>query len=155
MTKRQCEIAAEAYAASILARCGYDILVQYGAHQPHFDLAAVKGTRNLLISVKGSKDGGWVLAPKSKGSTYQQAIDEWLQRQREDVVFMFVQFEEVKMSESPHIYIARPQEIAREMSSHKPGGYGVIYEARKAKAPSAPYHIPSSWDFTAALIDRI
>jgi hypothetical protein len=48
MTRRQCEIAAEAYAASLLARSGYDVSVQYGANQPGYDLVAVKDNRILL-----------------------------------------------------------------------------------------------------------
>jgi hypothetical protein len=58
MTPRQCEIAAESYAACLLAQAGYDVLVQYGANQPQYDLVAVKGKRILPISVKGSQDGG-------------------------------------------------------------------------------------------------
>ncbi len=45
MTSRQCEIAAESYTACLLAQCGYDVLVQYGAKQPHYDLVAVKDKR--------------------------------------------------------------------------------------------------------------
>ena len=44
MTPRQCAIAAEAYAASLLAQAGYDVLVQYGANQPHYDLVANNGS---------------------------------------------------------------------------------------------------------------
>ena len=66
MTARQCEIAAEAYTACLLAQCGYDVLVQYGANQPYYDLVADKNDeplkRHLYISVKGSQDGGWMLA---------------------------------------------------------------------------------------------
>jgi len=32
MTPRQHEIAAESYAACLLAQCGYDVLIQYGAN---------------------------------------------------------------------------------------------------------------------------
>ena len=34
-------VAAEAYAAALFARCGYDVSVQYGANQPEYDLIAV------------------------------------------------------------------------------------------------------------------
>ena len=73
MTSRQCEIAAESFAASLFARAGYDVLVQYGANQPHYDLVAVKGERMLLISVKGSQSGVWMLATRGKipGVSYQ------------------------------------------------------------------------------------
>src|SRR5690348_8629047 len=97
MTPRQCEIAAESYAACLLAQAGYDVLVQYGANQPDYDLVAVKGKRMLPISVKGSQDGGWMLAVryKEKGVTYHEAIERWLSAQRDDVVFFFVQFAQV------------------------------------------------------------
>jgi hypothetical protein len=90
MTGRQCEIAAEAYTACLLAQAGYDVLVQYGANQPHYDLMAVKHMRKLPISVKGSQDGGWMLAVKyvGNGVDYHEAIDKWLSKQREDVVYV-------------------------------------------------------------------
>jgi hypothetical protein len=47
MTSRQSEIAGESYAASLLAQSGYDILVQYGANQPHYDLVVNKENRFL------------------------------------------------------------------------------------------------------------
>lgn len=52
MTSRQCEVAAEAYTASLLARSGYDVLVQYGANQPDYDLMADQDGRKSPISVK-------------------------------------------------------------------------------------------------------
>lgn len=84
MTPRQCEIAAESYAACLLAQAGYDVLVQYGANQPNYDLVASKGTRFIPVSVKGSQDGGWMLAVKYKTSvrTYHEAIDVWLAAQQ-------------------------------------------------------------------------
>lgn len=45
MPPRQCELAAEAYTTSLLAQCGYNVLVQYGANQPEYDLVAVRATR--------------------------------------------------------------------------------------------------------------
>jgi len=66
MTPRQCEIAAESYAACLLAQAGYDVLVQYGANQHHYDLVANKDKRFLPISVKGSQDGGWMLSVRYK-----------------------------------------------------------------------------------------
>lgn len=94
MTPRQCEIAAESYAACLLAQTGFDVLVQYGANQPHYDLVAVKGKRLLPISVKGSQDGGWMLAVRyvKQGVNYRAAADKWLSVQRDDIVFIFVQF---------------------------------------------------------------
>jgi len=47
-------IAAEAFAAGMFARCGYDVSVQYGANQPEYDLMIASGEKVLKISVKGS-----------------------------------------------------------------------------------------------------
>ena len=52
MTSRQCEIAAESYSTCLLAQSGYDVFVQYGAHQQHYDLVALKGERTVRISVE-------------------------------------------------------------------------------------------------------
>ena len=133
MTPRQCEIAAESYTACLLAQAGYDVLVQYGANQPDYDLAAVKGKRMLLISVKGSQDGGWMTAVryKKQNVTYLEAIDHWLGAQRDDVIFAFVQFAHVPMGQAPRVYIARPPEIAKQLKSQRDGnGYGSLQEDR-------------------------
>jgi len=76
MTPRQCEIAAESYAACLLAQSGYDVFVQYGARQQDSDLVATKGKKSVRISVKGSQDGGWMLAVRylKKGVNYIAAI---------------------------------------------------------------------------------
>jgi len=54
-------VAAEATAAALFARCGYDVSVQYGANQPEYDLIVAKGEELLKVSVKGSQDGSWGL----------------------------------------------------------------------------------------------
>lgn len=153
MTSRQCEIAAEAYAASLLARAGYDVLVQYGANQPHYDLVAVKGKHMLPISVKGSQDGGWMLAVKykTKERTYHEAIDVWLSNQREDVVFFFVQFAHVPIQGTPRVYVARCAEVAQQLKLHRHGhGYGSLQEDRARFSPKSTYteKIPDSWRFS-------
>ena len=132
MTPRQCEIAAESYTACLLAQCGYDVLVQYGANQPHYDLVAEKNKRFLPISVKGSQDGGWMLAVRyvEPGVNYAQAIDKWLAAQRKDVVYVFVQFINVPFGEAPRVHVARPKEIAAHMKTQCNGrGHGSLQEA--------------------------
>lgn len=162
MTPRQCEIAAESYAACLLARAGYDVLVQYGANQPQYDLVAAQGTRFLPVSVKGSQDGGWMLAvkykEKGKGITYHQAIDRWLAAQRKDVVYVFVQFLNVTLGEAPRIYVARPPEIAAHMKTQCDGrGHGALHESAKGSRSRSRYShkIPDSWRFTQQRIDSI
>ena len=58
MTGWHVAVAAEATAASLFARCGLDVSVQYGADQPEYDLVVVRDDRLLKVSVKGSQDGG-------------------------------------------------------------------------------------------------
>jgi Holliday junction resolvase-like predicted endonuclease len=160
MTPRQCEIAAESYAACLLAQAGYDVLVQYGANQPHYDLVANKGNRFLPISVKGSQDGGWMLSVryKKKGDSYHDAIDIWLSSQRDDTIFLFIQFINVPIGEAPRAYIARPTEIAKHLKTQCHGrGYGSLQEDYQRDHPKSKYNhkIPQEWAFTQERIDKI
>lgn len=160
MTPRQCEIAAESYSACLLAQAGYDVLVQYGANQPHYDLVAEKGGRFLPISVKGNQDGGWMLAVKYKNieTTYCQAIDNWLAAQRADVIFMLVQFEGVHVGEPPRVYLARPKEIAAHMKTQRNGqGYGALQENLRRIRPATKYEhrVPDEWKFSSSRLEQI
>lgn len=160
MTPRQCEIAAESYTACLLAQCGYDVLVQYGANQPHYDLIGVKEDRTLKVSVKGSQDGGWMLAVRfvKPGVNYHAAIDKWLSIQLDDVIYVFVQFIEVPFGEAPRVYVALPKEIAAQMKSQCNGrGHGSLQEDYLRDHPASKYShkIPSEWEFTQDRIDQI
>ena len=160
MTPRQCEIAAEAYAASLLARCGYDVSVQYGANQPQYDLVAVKGERILLVSVKGSQDGGWMLAVKyvTTGVSYHAAIDKWRAAQRADLVFMFVQYMHTSLNEAPPVYLARPTEIALHMKTQCSGrGHGSLQEDIRRDRPRSQYdhRIPADWQFNKIRLNNL
>ena len=160
MTPRQCEIAAESYTACLLAQCGYDVLVQYGANQPHYDLVAVKGKRLLPVSVKGSQDGCWMLAVRfvKPGVSYGAAIDQWFTFQRDDVVYVFVQFINVALGQAPRVYVARPPEIADHMKTQCNGrGHGSLQEDCRRDHPSSRYShkIPAEWAFTQERIDEI
>jgi Holliday junction resolvase-like predicted endonuclease len=160
MTPRQCEIAAESYAACLLAQAAYDVLVQYGANQPDYDLVAVKGKRMLPISVKGSQDGGWMLAVKYKkaGVSYHDAIDHWLAAQRDDVIFFFVQFGQVAVGGVPRVYVARPPDVAAQLKAQRNGGgYGSLQEDRRRFNPGSAFseRLPESWHFSVERIDAI
>ena len=160
MTSRQCEIAAESYSASLLAQSGYDVLVQYGANQPHYDLVAVKGERILLLSIKGSQDGGWPLAVNCKGDsrTYHEAIDAWYQKQRKDAVFILVQFLGVPLGAAPRVYVTRPPEIVSYMKTQCGGkGHGSLSEDWLRDHPRAKRSdtLPPEWVFTKERIDGI
>lgn len=160
MTQRQCEIAAESYAACLLAQAGYDVLVQYGANQPQYDLVAVKGERFLPISVKGSQDGGWMLAVRylKPGVGYHAAIEAWLEAQRKDVVFVFVQFIGVTLGAAPRVYVSKPPEIAVHLKTQWDGqGYGSLQEDFRRDHPRSRYShkIPNQWIFSGTRIDAI
>jgi hypothetical protein len=153
-------IAAESFAAGLLAHAGYEVLVQYGANQPLYDLVAVKGKRMLKISVKGSKDGGWVLTAGLKsGRTYHAAAEEWLGRQGVDLVFVFVQFSGVKVGEMPRVYLARANEVAVHLKSKK-GGIGdtrfsEYQEWKSGVAKGITDKIPNHWEFSKRRIDSV
>ncbi len=160
MSPRQCEIAAESYTACLLAQSGYDVLVQYGANQPHYDLMAVKNKRILPISVKGSQDGGWMLAVRyvKPGVNYHQAIDQWLAAQRDDIVYALVGFLNVTLGQAPRVHVARPTEIAAQLKAQCLGrGYGTLEEDSPTFYPRSKYQdkVPASWCYSTERIDTI
>ena len=158
MEKRHCEIAAESYAAYSLSRAGYNVFVQYGANQPGYDLAAMKDDRSLRISVKGSQNRGWLLAPYTPNLGYHGAIDQWLSKQGKDIVFFFVQFSCVAFDEMPRVYVARPPEIAAHLKKQNHGkGNGSLAEDYLKSHPRSKRNdkIPEDWVFDRKRIDEI
>ena len=160
MTSRQCEIAAESYSTCLLAQSGYDVFVQYGAHQQHYDLVALKGERTIRISVKGSQDGGWMLAVgyKTKENTYHDAIRDWLAAQPLDAVFMFVGFIGVSPGEAPRAYVATPPEIAAHMNQqYLARGHTALDEDNPTYYPRSKYEdkLPDAWRYSTERIDTI
>ena len=150
----------ESYAACLLAQSGYDVLVQYGANQPHYDLVAVKDSRILPISVKGSQDGGWMLAVKyaKPGVGYADAIAKWLATQRSDVVYMFVQFLQVPLGSAPRVYVARPLAVAAHLSAQCNGrGLCSLQEDTFRDSPKSKYkdRVPGPWIYSTSLIDSV
>jgi hypothetical protein len=153
-------VAAEAIAAAVLAQCGYDISVQYGANQPVYDLVAVKPNRVLQISVKGSKAGGWGLTQNYKrGRTYQAAAAEWLERHGPDLVFVFVEYWGVTVGSMPRIYVARAAEVATHLSNACRGrGDTTLMENhawRRGVLKGYVETIPETWKLTQARIDSV
>ena len=147
-------IAAEAFAAAQFARYGIDVSVQYGANQPEYDLIATSNDTIRKISVKGSQDGSWGLTQKyKKGCSYHEAIDEWLAAHGKKTLFCLVQFKDVKDTELPRIYLAKPVEIAKMMKASRNGiGDTILYEYHKwsgnAKASGTIEQIPEAWLMT-------
>lgn len=160
MTPRQCEIAAEAYTTSLLAQCGFDVLVQYGANQPQYDLVADRNDHLMRISVKGSQDGGWMLSVRYKDASisYHEAIDLWHKAHRAETVFLFVQFLDVVTGAPPRVYVARPAEIAGQLKAQCGGkGYGALIENRRRWSPKSKYdeRIPQEWVFSETRIEAV
>lgn len=158
-------VAAEAVAASLFARCGLDVSVQYGANQPEYDLLVARGDDVLKVSVKGSKDGGWGLTqshlPKQAGAKgtpdYHAAIDCWLDKHGKKTIFCFVQFQGIRIDELPRVYLASPNEVADALHKTAKGRGGtILYERKvwtdKAQAAGTVDEIPSAWIFS---VDRV
>lgn len=154
-------IAAEAYAAALFARCGYDVSVQYGANQPEYDIIVVNNDKILKISVKGSQDGSWGLTQKyKKDCTYHQATNKWLTAHHKGTIFCLVQFKNVTINEMPRVYLASPNEIAHRLNSSAGGrGETILYEKHVWGKQAVGYgtidEIPDSWKFSDKRIDEL
>jgi Holliday junction resolvase-like predicted endonuclease len=157
----QVGVAAEAFAAALLAQAGCDVSVQYGANQPEYDLIASRGNRFRKISVKGSQDGGWVLAANlKKGRDYHGAIAEWERRHRDpSVVYCFVQFKGVPLGSMPRTYLASIRETARYLQSSRAGhGYTSAREHYEWASGVAKGHIdriPALWVFSEQRVNEV
>lgn len=154
-------IAAEAFAAGLFARSGFDVSVQYGANQPEYDLMVTRGDKILKVSVKGSQDGAWGLTQSyKKGRTYHEAIDKWLSRHGSKTVFCLVQFKNVALYEIPRVYLALPTEIADALKTSANGrGETILYEdhewSQKAFGFGTIDRIPEEWKFSHDRIDQL
>ena len=156
-----CGIAAEAFAAAVFARYGYDVSVQYGANQPEYDLISVSGDKMLKISVKGSQDGGWGLTQNYKqGCDYHEAISRWLAAHHKKTIFCLVQFKNTAPNEMPRIYLASPEEIAAQMNASANGrGDSVLHEKHTwgphAYAKGTTDQIPEEWKISAERLEEM
>jgi Holliday junction resolvase-like predicted endonuclease len=154
MTSWHVGVAAEAIAAALFARCGYDVSVQCGANQPEYDLIVAKNDQMLKISVKGSQDGGWGLAQSFiKDADYQSAAQQWLEKHKSRTILCFVQFQGVAISELPRTYLATPKEVFSCLSQSAKGRGGtILYERKawtaKAHAAGTIEMIPEEWRFS-------
>ena len=154
-TSRHVETAAEAFAAAQIARCGWDVSVQYGANQPEYDLVAVRGDLMLKVSVKGSNTGKWGLSQSFlEDADYHRAVDRWLEKHSRRTVFMLVQFKGLALTELPRFYLATPAEIAQRLKETSGGrGATVLYEdhtwGARAHAADQRERLPDEWHFSA------
>jgi hypothetical protein len=138
-------VAAEAFAAGMFAQAGCDVLVQYGANQPEYDLVITRGKSVRHISVKGSQDSGWGLIQNYKSSErgYHDAADAWAANHvLRDLIYCFVQFADVKLGECPRVYLATIDDVLfRHKQSRNGLGSTILYENRcytRARRRGAP-----------------
>lgn len=156
-------VAAEAIAAGLFARCGYDVSVQYGANQPEYDLIIARANRLLKVSVKGSQDGGWGLCQShltKKRADYHDAVEKWLNRHKIGIILCFVQFKGVGLTEMPRVYLAAPKEVARRLcESIKGRGDTILHERHewgtRAHGAGTIDEIPKSWCFSRERIEEL
>jgi len=157
-------VAAESIVASLFARIGYDVSVQYGANQPEYDLSISQGDRMAKVSVKGSRDGSWGLTQKYlKGLTkadYHGAIEKWEAAHSRKTLFALVQFKGVSLHELPRVYLAAPTEIAERLRATSKGkGDTILHEykvwASKAHGAGTIDAVPDSWRFTQARVEQL
>jgi hypothetical protein len=93
-----------------------------------------------------------------EGTGYHAAIDQWLAMQRDDVVYVFVQFIRVPLGQAPRVFVARPPEIAAHMKTQCSGrGHGSLQEDYLRDHPRSRYNhrIPAEWGFSHERIDTI
>ena len=154
-------VAAEAFAAGLFAYAGCDVSVQYGANQPGYDLIAVKDTRTLRISVKGSQDGAWGLSQSYLAdANYHHAVDIWYSRHPKNIVFMLVQFKNVKLGECPRAYLATTEEILKQLKAASKGrGETILHEyhtwSKRAHGYGTTEKLPDEWIFSTTRLDEM
>jgi Holliday junction resolvase-like predicted endonuclease len=158
MTPYQVGVSAEAFAAALFARAGFHVSVQYGANQPGYDLIVEKDKCSLLISVKGSQDGGWGLTQNHiHNADYHQAVDLWLEKHGEQIVFCFVQFAGTNLMDMPSVFLATSKEVATQLKNSRGGLGDTILHMQKTrkvgKAAGCIENIPEEWVFSKERID--
>jgi Holliday junction resolvase-like predicted endonuclease len=153
-------VAAEAFAAGLFAQAGCDVLVQYGANQPEYDLVVARAGRALHVSVKGSQDGGWGLIQnfKSKEQGYHAAADAWAAAHKNSaLVYCLVQFEKVLLGECPRLYLASISDVVERHKASRNGlGSTILWEDycyKKGVAKGCAEKIPASWRFSATRLE--
>lgn len=160
MTPYQVGVSAEAFAAALFARAGFHVSVQYGANQPGYDLIVERNRKSHLISVKGSQDGGWGLTQNYlESADYHRAIDLWMAKHGEDLIFCLVQFQNKMPEEMPDVFLATCAEIGAHLKASGGGLSDTILHMSKAwktgKKAGIVDAIPVSWRFTKTRIEQI
>ncbi|MBU68991.1 MAG: hypothetical protein CL858_26710 [Cupriavidus sp.] len=170
VSSRHIGVAAEAAAAALFARAGFDVSVQYGANQPEYDLIVARplvpggSDRSgdiLKVSVKGSKDGAWGLTQSLiRNADYHGAADAWLRRHGTRTVFCLVQYKDVPVEAMPRVYLAWPTEIAARLKQAANGrGDTILHERHtwgsRAHAAGSIDEVPAAWRFSIERIESL
>lgn len=156
-------VAAEAIAAALFARHGFDVSVQYGANQPEYDLIVARADELLKVSVKGSQDGGWGLCQSyltPKKADYHEAIRKWMVRHKKRTILCFVQYKDVAPDHMPRVYLATPSEVSQQLrNSNKGIGGTILYERHihgpRARAAGQVEEIPAGWRFSFERVEQM
>lgn len=158
MNRHQVSVAAEAQAAAVFAQSGYSVFVQYGANQPGYDLAVSDNKKTILVSVKGSSNGGWMLTTKRPEGTYESALDEW-EKKNASFVFFYVQYQGISVGSMPRMYAALGAEVADHQRIGWWGDLGLsLIEAKtitRGPKKGQKQCIPASWEVTEARIHDV
>lgn len=161
VSSRHIGVAAEAAAAALFARAGFDVSVQYGANQPEYDLIVARGEAMLKVSVKGSKDGRWGLTQSFlKNANYYAAVENWRSRHTRRTVLCLVQYKSVAFDAMPRVYLATPADVgARLQDSANGRGDTILFENHtwgpRAHAAGSTEAIPDSWRFSPDRIEEL
>jgi hypothetical protein len=161
MTSYQVGVAAEGFASALFARAGFHVSVQYGANQPGYDLIVEKDKKPLLVSVKGSQDGGWGLTQSHlQNADYHKAINEWIKKHGEHIVFCFVQFKgKEDVMDMPHVFLATSGEVASHLRNSGGRLGDTILHMEKTwksgKRAGFTDKIPEEWRFSKKRIDTL
>jgi len=154
-------IAAEAFAAGLFARLGFNVSVQYGANQPEYDLLVEKNKEVMMVSVKGSQTGSWGMIQKykNKSNTYHEAADEWSADQSDKVIFCLVQFRGKDEMTMPNLYLVRHNEIAETLKKSRNGvGETILHENHTWKSGighGTTDRLPERWRFSPDRINEL
>jgi hypothetical protein len=160
MTPYQVGVSAEAFASALFARAGYHVSVQYGANQPGYDLIVERNRRAYMISVKGSQDGGWGLTQSYlQNADYHGAIDHWLKRHGDGLIYCFVQFKNKGITELPDVFLATSNEVAAQLK-RTGGGLGdtvlwVNKVWKSGKRAGVTDRIPDRWRFSKERVEEL
>jgi hypothetical protein len=154
ITSYHVKIAAEAFAAGLFAHAGYNVLIQYGADQPTYDLVLGKGATLARISVKGTQLPGWGLAGRYvQNADYLRAADAWLRRQGQDLIFCFVSFYKIPLGKCPDCFLATAQGIAcqlkRQCGGRGHGSLSLKREISRGAGAGSTDEVPQEWRFSA------